>query len=500
MKRLSSRHNANLLFFVVFLCLFFVINLGYFLFLSFSFSFSFLVYAWLLEFAAIGLAYELTGLLLNLLLRELVIPRVENLKAHPPVALLCVTCDDADPNVLKNLKRQTYPNLQIFVLDDSQHMESRSIVDSSNLMVIRRSSKVGYKAGNLNHWLFLYGSQFSFFVVADADSLLPDDFVEKMICYAEHPENCNVAIFESLIDSWNKENEFVRLQSVMIPLYHRHRLRVDNRFESTLSVGHNNLYRTSAVMNVGGFKEKYIGEDYTTSIEILKGRKWLCKTVPLTSYERLPANLSEHAKRQARWAFQNFQLMDLNISGLPWSVRLKIFMELHQYMLPVVGSIGMILLVYSAVQNYLFFSPFAISPKVFETLLRSKFFWFWVAYLLFPTLLRLILILREGASTRQYFKSALFHSAISVATMWPVIRRLVTLWTGDRLGFNVTGRTPFPSFRQIIRIGWPGFMLVWIALLAVVLNPAFGWLNLVWILPASLSPLLIHSYQKPDPK
>lgn len=496
MKKILLQCGYNSLFSIIFFFLFVIVNLGYYYFLAFSFQLSTLFYVWLLEFAALGFAYECTEIILGLILRESDVPRVNKLRDYPPVALLCVTCDDIDTNILKNLGHQTYPNLHIFILDDSQRKESRLAADSLEFKVIRRSGRIGYKAGNLNHWLFRYGSYFPYFVVADADSLLPDRFVEQMVCYAEHPDNHRIAIFESLIHAWNRGNGFVRLQSIMKPVVHRNKLRLDNRFESTLSVGHNNLYRTAIVMDIGGFNENYMAEDYATSIEILRGRKWLCRTVPVISYERLPANLNEFAKRQARWAFQTFQLLNLNISGLRWNVRLKILGTLHNYLMPIVASVGMILLVFFNLQHWMFAPNLHISQEMIGVFIKSKFFLFWLMYLFLPFLLRTILILREGVTIGEYLRSILFHSALFVATIWPVIRRLTTFWTGDRLGFNVTSKATCPSLLQILKLGGPGFALTWIALLSVVLNPMLSALNLIWILPISLSPLLIYYYQR----
>ena len=125
----------------------------------------------------------------------------------------------------------------------------------------------------MNNWLVHYSKQFSYFVVADSDSILPENFIRQMIHYAEHPSNRRVGIFESSIEAWNTKNTFAFLQTVMSPLHHAIKLRLDNRFLSTLSSGHNNLYRTSAVCDIGGFDEKFIAEDYAISMEMISPKK-----------------------------------------------------------------------------------------------------------------------------------------------------------------------------------------------------------------------------------
>lgn len=495
MRQLLPESISKWMFMFTVIISYLVVNLGFFYFFTFRFNLWTLVYAVLLEYMVSGLVYDFAELLFVLLMPQCNALRNGRLTNYPRVALLCCTCDDVDVDVLKNLHSQTYPNLGVFILDDSRSNECRSLVDSLNLKVIRRHSRVGYKAGNLNNWLSQYGSSYPYFVVADADSILPDNFVEQMVCYAEHPENANVAIFESLIQAWNIGNKFARQQNVMTPLYHRLKLQLDNRLDTNLSVGHNNLYRTDVIKNVGGFLEDYLAEDFATSAEILKSGKWLCKTVPVVSYERLPQNVSEYSRRQARWAFQTFQLLGFNTSGLSINLRLKLLRVLHHHAAPVVALIGMSFLALSSL-NLGGFSPSLNLNEYKELFIRSNVFRFWIVLLVAPLVIRGFLICRKGVSIKDYVISTLFHSALFVATMWPVIRRLTALLTGDRIGFNVTGTSPQPSLLQIISLGWMGFGLVWVTLVIVLFHPFMSVLNLLWILPAAVSPLVIYYFQR----
>ena len=165
--------------------------------------------------------------------------------------------------------------------------------------------------------------------------------------------------------------------------------------------------------------------------------------------------------------------------------------------MPIVAMIGMILLIIFNFQNWIVLQRFAFeSPKLS---IQPKFLLFWGIFILLPLLLRTILVWVEKIRIAAYLKTLLFDSALYTATMWPIIRRLSTLVTGDRLGFNVTATEPPPTLQQILKIGAPVFFLSWVALLSVLLNPTSSWLNLIWILPAVLAPLLICHYQKVKP-
>jgi len=301
---MRNRDVAKAFFFTMFIAIFLILNLAFKSLLIFRANLLMLGFVLLLEYAAFGIAYELAVFAIELLSRDIVAPTLETVSI-PRIAILYCACDDADPTALSLLCDQS--SADIFILDDSRDSESRQMLDKTGLRVVRRKSRKGFKAGNLNNWLAKYGDQFEYFIVLDADSIVPSDFVSRVMLYAEHPENQDVAIFGTLIEPWNDENQFASLQSVMARLGWREALRVNNRIDCTLAVGHNEIYRTAAIREVGGFNEHYVAEDTATCIEVLQ-KGWRCLTIPVKSYERVPSNLCEFQKRRARHACQTFQL------------------------------------------------------------------------------------------------------------------------------------------------------------------------------------------------
>jgi cellulose synthase/poly-beta-1,6-N-acetylglucosamine synthase-like glycosyltransferase len=488
----SEQFYGNRFLFLV-LIAFILINTGYYFCLHLTFQLSAIAYAWLLEFLAFGFAYDTAVIVFSLFASKNQLLPFRKLQSYPPVALVCCTCDDVDLDTLRKLTNQTYPNLDTFILDDSEDFESKLAVNSLNLRVVRRANRAGYKAGNLNNWLFRYGFNYSYFVVADADSIFPEDFVQDMAGYAENPENETIAVFESIIHSWNVDTKFVRLLTLFTPLVDRFKLHVDNPCGSTLSVGHNNLYRTRAIFENGGFNEKFIAEDYATTIDVLGSGIWRCKTAPVVSFERVPSNLREYARRQARWAFQTLQLGSLNISYLSFTVRLKIIRSLSYYLESILIPIGIALMIWSIARSS---SQASSGLAINEYPLFVKIILFWVFYFFVPLLIRLILAVREGASVINYVKSTLLHGALFVATIWPIVKRLIRIPKKRQIGFDVTGRSLSPSFVETLKIGGPGFILFWLALLLVLLNPVYVGLNLIWILPSAMAPFIIHHCQK----
>jgi hypothetical protein len=473
--------------------LFALVNLGYCHALSLVFDWWTIPYVLVLEFAAIGLSYHLTELLLPLVFPAVLPPKIDDLGYSPPVALLCVTCDDVDPALLEVLKVQTYRNLSLFVLDDSQLPAHQGAVDSSGLKVLRRNGRRGYKAGNLNNWLVQHGAEFRYFVVADADSLLPPEFVETMVRHMEHPANRNIAILESLIRTWNTTNVFASLIDATFVIRERFRLHVSNRFGLTLSVGHNNIYRTPAILSCGGFCEKFLAEDFATCITALSNGHWACMTAPVVSYERQPENITEFARRQSRWTIQTFQLMKLDVPGTTWCITFEIVRALHFFASPGAMLFGLMLLIILNVT----LSPIGLhtSSANWSVAAIDRTWTFWVVWLFAPAALSLAFAARYGVSPSVYIRSTVLRAALLSVTAWQSLRHLVRHAVGRQIGFTVTGRSPTPSLGQTFLLAGPVQAVVW---MAAITTMVFGvnWLNLLWLVPACLAPFVVHHWQR----
>lgn len=453
-----------------------------------------LFYVVVLEFAAIGLSFNVAEILCAWTFGEILPPRSATLEDFPPVALLCVTCDDSDPDVLRLLNTQTYSNLTVFVLDDSRSERHRSIVDASGLPVFRRENRDGYKAGNLNNWLRNHGRQFMYFVVADADSILPPDFVDTMVRYAEHPANRDIAMFESLIRAWNTTSLFAALLDALAFLPARYRLRVTNRLGSTLSVGHNNLYRTDAVASLGGFTEHFLAEDFATCITLVSGGTWRCRAVPVISFERQPENIGEFARRQSRWAYQTLQLLELDVPRLSWSITLELFRALHYYISPLVMILGLLLSLLVNLQELVLASTMPSAKALIEGPM-SPLWLFFLTWLLVPILGVSILARHHGVALRHVLGAVLLNSALFTVTSWVVARQVALYARRQRRPFTVTGRRMTPTLLDTFLIAGPVGILLWSVMITTCLNPA-ALPNLAWLIPACLGPLIVYVCQR----
>lgn len=253
----------------------------------------------IIEMLNILIAYRLSEFFLSLFIDSTKIPKLKELRTCPKVAILYVTFNDAMPEIINRIHRQNYTHYTVFILDDSTDATFQDIVDRSGYCVVRRTHRHGFKAGAINNWIHEYGEFFPYFIILDSDSIIGDDFVSQIMCYAEHPDNARVAVFQSKWRIWNTENRFPRIIASLYPLLFFSFERLSNSYETPLIMGHNNLLRTSMVKKVGGFDEDYVCEDLAISLKLMENG-FDVKYADIISYESCPENVSDYAKRNIR--------------------------------------------------------------------------------------------------------------------------------------------------------------------------------------------------------
>lgn len=458
-----------------------------------------MVYLLIMQLFNIGVAYGLTQFLLSLFSPKEDLPRGDELNDHPPVALLYTTCNDLIPELLRELRHQTYANADVFVLDDSTDEEYKRRVDQiaaeCGYRVLRRGTRKGYKAGNLNHWLALYGHQYKYFVVLDADSALDDDFVAQMVRYAEHPANAAVAVFQSKIRPWNTQDTIPRILDRMAPVYFYQQDRLANRFGYISCWGHNCLCRTEALQEVGGFDEGFVSEDYATALNLLD-RGHQCKLVDVVSYEAIPDTAENYTRRAIRWAKQSLEL-ELYKSGgrnVPFISKLHLFMNTYSFAIWYVFLAGIVLAIWgyrSSPGDLVTFLDFVLKGGAFG----SSFLWPLLIvgfYYFYFTLLRLPLALKLGVRVRDYFKYLLLTWSLGFAMMIPLIAAQTKVLLGERPSFTATRsfsrRARLRPMEELKRMG-STLLFILFVVAGILRNPLSLALNFPWIIPLVLAPL-----------
>src|SRR5208282_5787164 len=118
--------------------------------------------------------------------------------------------------------------------------------------IMRRPDSRGLKAGNLNYAIATAVRE-EFIVVCDADEVLPEDFVARILCELELDKLAFVQCRHTArnpAQSW-----FEEVLGPAIDVFYKFTLPSRNRFGFTCCFGHGLLVRRSAWELVGGFPE-----------------------------------------------------------------------------------------------------------------------------------------------------------------------------------------------------------------------------------------------------
>jgi hypothetical protein len=456
-------------------------------------QFWWLLFAVLYECIAVSLSLELTELLFASLLPPRTHPRLSQVTDFQVrVAVLYVCCDDVDPASLSALKG--FSSADVFVLDDSASVHHKRLVDSIGLRVIRRGSRAGFKAGNLNYWLSHFGALYDYFAVLDSDSLMTEDAVAELTAYAEHPDNNDVAIVQSQILP-RVGNRFQRAVSCTTGARLQVTSRVHDRIGWTISYGHNNLHRTRAIVAIGGFDTSTSCEDTLVSLE-LRRRGWRLIQVPTQSLDSEPSNVTSYRRRHLRWARQTLEAVMVSRCGIPSSLTLLLARHVLSYLLPCVcvAMLGMVVFLsppidiadaWSAMARNYALAPGHLWAGVSSYLVLGAY--------LTTTVLRLRLAVRTGAGIGGFLTSSLTGGALAAFCGLHAAAAMMRSLIGSRVALNPTGAgaarpSSLRSIAAQIAVPWALYALIAGRLLT---NPGlsiFG-LNVLWAALLVGSPL-----------
>jgi membrane glycosyltransferase len=113
-------------------------------------------------------------------------------------AILYVTCDDFQDDACLSCVKQDYPAglFQVLICDDSsEKRQYRQRIDefresNPQVVVVRRAPNADFKAGNLNNAFANHiPPEIEWVVVADADEILPSDYLWSLASVVAQQDN-----------------------------------------------------------------------------------------------------------------------------------------------------------------------------------------------------------------------------------------------------------------------------------------------------------------------
>lgn len=252
---------------------------------------------------------------------------------QPPVAILYTTCNDFVEESAASCVRQNYPDYTVYILDDSSEQGFRDRVDAfavqypGRVKVVRRPDRRAFKAGNMNYGLAHFAHE-PYFAIADADEILPPDFLTKTVAVLETDPTCG---FVQANHRANPESPSALSKSlgVGIDIHWKWYQPLRNDYGFVMFLGHGALLRREVWEQIGGFPD-IVSEDLGFAIHAreLGYRGRFLKDV--ICYEDFPDSVRAFRIRHMKWTRGTSEFLSkkggwlLRAKNISWTEKLDI--------------------------------------------------------------------------------------------------------------------------------------------------------------------------------
>ena len=254
--------------------------------------------------------------------------------ATPPVAILYTTCNDFVEESVLSCVRQDYPNYTVYLLDDSSQQEFKDQIDAfaaqypGLVQVIRRPDRKAFKAGNMNHGLANFAKE-PYFAIADADEILPTDFLLKTVAVLETDSTCGFVQANHRANP-NSTSALSHSVGVGIDIHWQWYQPLRNDYGFVMFLGHGALLRRDVWQKIGGFPD-IVSEDLGFAIharELGYRGRFLEDVI---CYEDFPDSVRAFRIRHMKWTRGTSEFLAkkagwlLRAKNISWTEKLDIF-------------------------------------------------------------------------------------------------------------------------------------------------------------------------------
>ena len=241
----------------------------------------------------------------------------------PPVAILYTTCNDFVEESVLSCVRQDYANFTVYILDDSSNPEFQLRIDrfanrfSYRVKVIRRPDRRAFKAGNMNYGLENYVNE-PYFAIADADEILPVDFISRLVPVMEADPKCGFVQANHRANP-DSESALAKDLGVGIDLHWKWYQPLRNDFGFVMFLGHGALLRRKCWEEIGGFPE-IVSEDLGYAIHIREKGYRGRFVEDVVCFEDFPDTVRSFRIRHIKWTRGTCEFLKLKMG---WLLRAK---------------------------------------------------------------------------------------------------------------------------------------------------------------------------------
>lgn len=275
---------------------------------SLAFFIVFVEFAWLYGFYNLGVVafagiHRARKQWVN---RKVAIEAVDvEMASLPPVAILYTTCNDFVEASAESCVRQDYPAYTVYLLDDSNDPVYQARVDNfadrfpERVQVVRRPDRKAFKAGNMNHGLSVAAVDEPYFAIADADEILPTDFLAKLVPKMENDPQCGFVQANHRANP-GQTSPLAKALGVGIDLHWKWYQPLRNEYGFVMFLGHGALLRRNVWEKIGGFPD-IVSEDLGFAIRAreLGFRGKFVEDV--ICYEDFPEDVRSFRVRHMKW-------------------------------------------------------------------------------------------------------------------------------------------------------------------------------------------------------
>jgi len=396
---------------------------------------------------------------------------VKNPENYPPIAVIVTSYKEPLEVVEKTITcfyNLTYPNKFLYFLDDTKtdlpdkdpesakkyKADVEELCKRVGVDLFRRKWR-GAKAGIINDFVnFVEGKKdenFKFYnysgkkpekpkyiVIFDADQNAFPSFAEPLVARMEN--NPELAFIQTPQYYTNFEkNRVARASGFQQAVFYEYISEGKGIEEAMFACGTNIIIRYDALLDVGGFEEKSVTEDFATSLKFhIKGWKSAYYNKAM-AFGMGPEDLGSYFKQQGRWAHGTISLFRIiaaqffkNPAKLPFAIWWEYFLSSTYYFIGLV----FIVLVLCPVFYLLFKVPsYFVRPDIYVT--------FFIPYFLISLLVFYWTLYRRNYN----FGDLLFGQFLIGVTSPVYAKASILALLGFKAKFNVTAKSGSKSLR-----------------------------------------------------
>jgi len=218
------------------------------------------------------------------------------------VAIIYPTYNDFSQYHLDKSRDQTHANTHVYIVDDSTDEQIVNEIDAyaaddSDVTVVRREGREGYKAGAINHALETAIDE-PYFALLDADEVLPEDFVENTITHFTDDE---IGFVQANHD-YNRETAttFGKALGIGVDVHWDVYQPPRNKYGFVMLLGHGALLRRDVWDEIGGFPE-LVSEDLAFATRAREHGYRGVFAPDVDCLEDFPVDYEAFRKRHKKW-------------------------------------------------------------------------------------------------------------------------------------------------------------------------------------------------------